>query len=545
MSASKFGWSPAVPDSAEDLSAGVLASIVDRVLEGVAIVDAFGQCTYVNEHGRLLLGATNDREAAGLVTAACQTDEASGAKASGAKASRGEAGGGEPSGWSAWPNLQIREIPLDTAGAQRVITFRDVSELRVSQERLEAMSRAVARVAESGSLNETLSAVAEEVKDTLNLAAVNIVMLGSAAGQPTNIVGGAGFSGTQEERTRRMRRAEALGAEFKSLEAVETGRLVVVPHRRDNVMADPRWAPVHEALGATEWDGFVAAPLVARGRIIGSLSAFYPPEVEADADEVSLFTIMADQAAVAVDNAGLLAQTKRRAATQERSRLARELHDSIVQDVFSLAVHARTIQVSAEQGGPQADERIRAGAADLIELSRSALTSLRALIFELRPPALADHSVVDAVRAYAASMSRRSGIPIDVVDERAETSLSEVASEHVYRVVQEALHNAVRHAHPTRVTVRFSMSDEAEGELLVEIVDDGAGFHPDRVGPGHLGLETMGERADAVDGSLEVCSSPGSGTHIKLRAPWSAPEPHSPPEPPEPHSPIERQSVAG
>ncbi|MBO0747683.1 MAG: sensor histidine kinase, partial [Acidimicrobiaceae bacterium] len=178
-----------------------------------------------------------------------------------------------------------------------------------------------------------------------------------------------------------------------------------------------------------------------------------------------------------------------------------------------------------EQGGPQAEERIRAGAADLMELSRSALTSLRALIFELRPPALADHSVLDAVRAYAASMSRRSGIPIDVVDERAETSLSEVASEHVYRVVQEALHNAVRHAHPTHVTVRFSMSDELEGELLVEIVDDGTGFVVDRVGPDHLGLETMRERAEAIEGTLEVKSSPGAGTRVTLRAPWSAPEP--------------------
>ncbi|MBO0693735.1 MAG: GAF domain-containing sensor histidine kinase, partial [Acidimicrobiaceae bacterium] len=470
-----------------------------------AIVDAFGQCTYVNEHGRLLLGTATDREAAGLVTAACQ----------------GQEGGS----WSEWPNLQIREVPLDTAGAQRVITFRDVSELRVSQERLEAMSRAVARVAESGSLNETLSAVASEVKETLNLAAVNIVMLGSAAGQPRYLVGGAGFGEPPDEGARGMRRAEALGAEFKYLEAMETGRLVVVPHRKEEILKDPRWASAHDGLRALDWDGFVAAPLVARGRIIGSLSAFYPPEVEPDADEVSLFTIMADQAALAVDNAGLLAQTKRKAATQERSRLARELHDSIVQDVFSLAVHARTIQVSAEQGGPQAEERIRAGAADLMELSRSALTSLRALIFELRPPALADHSVLDAVRAYAASMSRRSGIPIDVVDERAETSLSEVASEHVYRVVQEALHNAVRHAHPTHVTVRFSMSDELEGELLVEIVDDGTGFVVDRVGPDHLGLETMRERAEAIEGTLEVKSSPGAGTRVTLRAPWSAPEP--------------------
>jgi signal transduction histidine kinase len=226
---------------------------------------------------------------------------------------------------------------------------------------------------------------------------------------------------------------------------------------------------------------------------------------------------MASQAAVAVDNAGLLAQTQRRAADQERTRLARELHDSIVQDVFSLAAHSRTIQVSSQMGGPRAEERIQAGAADLIELSRSALTSLRALIFELRPPALEDHSLIDAVRAYAASMARRSSIPIEVIDARVGTSLSDAASEHVYRLVQEALHNVARHAQAEQVTVRFTTEDQ--GVLVVEIVDDGVGFELSRVAEGHLGLVTMRERAEVLEGTLDVSSQLGGGTRVCLRAP--------------------------
>lgn len=499
-------WAPAAPDPAGKLPDGVLASIVDHVLEGVAIVDGTGHCTYINEHGRLLLGAANDREAAAWVETAVNGTGALG---------RGQ-----------WPDLQFRVVSLDGESDHRVITFRDVSELRVSQGRLEALSRAVARITESGSLGDTLDAVALEVKETLKLAAVNIVMLGSATDRPLHILGGAGFDGTAEERTRRMRRAEALGAEFKYREAMQTGRPVVVPHRRDRVMGDPRWAPSHSTLGEVAWDGFVATPLLARGRIVGTLSAFYPPNVAADSDEVSLFTIMADQAAVAVDNAGLLAQTQWRAASKERNRLARDLHDSIVQDVFSLAVHSRTIQVSAEMGGPLADERIRSGAADLIELSRSALTSLRALIFELRPPALLDHSVVDAVRAYAASMARRSEVPIEVIDERSEISLSDAASEHVYRVVQEAMHNAVRHASAERITVRFWMDDEPHAYLLVEVIDDGVGFDVEQVGAEHLGLVSMRERAEVLDGTLEVTSGAGLGTRVTLRVPPSASDSH-------------------
>jgi signal transduction histidine kinase len=196
-----------------------------------------------------------------------------------------------------------------------------------------------------------------------------------------------------------------------------------------------------------------------------------------------------------------------------------------VQDVFSLAVHSRTIQVSAETGGPVDVERIRAGAAELLELSRSALTALRALIFELRPPALQDHSLIEAVRAYAASMTGRSGVPIAVVDERDETALPEVASDHIYRVVQEALHNVVRHARANKVTVSFSGG--AGGEMVVEIADDGDGFDPRLVGDGHLGLITMRERAEDLGGRLEVKSRRGAGTRVILRVPrlWIHTEP--------------------
>jgi signal transduction histidine kinase len=403
-----------------------------------------------------------------------------------------------------------------------------------SQEKLQGLSRAVADMAESGSLAETLDAIASEVKDNLRLAAANIVLHGDADAGYGEILGSAGFAGSSAERFAGMRRCDALGAELKHREALRARRVVVVPHRYAAVMRDPRWAPAHEVLAAVEWDGFAVAPLEARGRVVGTLSAFYPcgltPAAQA---EVERLKAVADQVATAVDSAGLLAKTRRWAVAQERNRLGRELHDAIVQDVFSLAVHSRTIQVSAEADGPVDVERIRAGAAELIDLSRSALTALRALIFELRPPALQDHSLTEAVRAYAASMAGRSGVPITVVDERAETALPEVASDHIYRVVQEALHNVVRHAGAGRVTVSFR--DDGPGgaqpasEVVVEIADDGRGFDPGAIPVegflgsdlqgGHLGLVTMRERAADLGGRLEVRSQPGNGTRVILRVP--------------------------
>ena len=137
------------------------------------------------------------------------------------------------------------------------------------------------------------------------------------------------------------------------------------------------------------------------------------------------------------------------------------------------------------------------------------------------PILLQDHSLIEAVRAYAASMSGRSGVPITVLDERADTALPEVASDNIYRVVQEALHNVVRHAEASRVAVSFrdGTGAGADAEVVVEIADDGTGFDPGLVGSGHLGLITMRERAEDLGGCLEVRSRRGNGTRVILRVP--------------------------
>jgi signal transduction histidine kinase len=493
-------------DSALRLPHEMLAGIVSTAPVGIAVFEDGRGCVYVNGYGRRLLGARSREEAARAVGSAGR--------------SPGELG-------QRWPGLEFREVLSSAVAGQRIITFaRAVPQLR-PEHRMQGLSWAVADMAESGSLVETLDAIACEVKENLHLAAANIVLHGDADAGYEDVLGGAGFSGTSAERFAGMRSCDALGAEFKHREALRARRLVVVPHRYEAVMRDPRWAPAHEVLDTVHWDGFAAAPLEARGRVVGTLSAFYPSGLTPAAQaEVERLAAVADQAAVAVDNAGLLAKTRRWAVAQERNRLGRELHDAIVQDVFSLAVHSRTIQVSAETGGPVDVERIRAGAAELIELSRSALTALRALIFELRPPALQDHSLIEAVRAYAASMTGRSGVPITVLDVRADTALPEVASDNIYRVVQEALHNVVRHAEASKVTVSFRDGDGGcapgpDAEVVVEIADDGSGFDPGLVGDGHLGLITMRERAEDLGGRLEVRTRQGNGTRVILRVPSS------------------------
>ena len=494
---------PRTVDGALRLPHEMLAGVVAAAPVGIAVFEDGCGCVYVNGYGRRLIGARSREEAARAIDdVGCSP------------ALLGER----------WPGLEFREISTVTAVGQHIVSFsRAVPQLRPEQ-RLQGLSWAVADMAESGSLVEMLEAIALEVKDNLHLAAANIVLHGDVDDGYVGVIGGAGFRGTSAQRITNMQHCDALGAEFKHREALRARRLVVVPHHYEAVMRDPRWAPAHEALGTVEWDGFAAAPLEARGRMVGTLIAFYPSGLTPAAQtEVERLAAVADQAAAAVDNAGLLAKTRRWAVAQERNRLGRELHDAIVQDVFSLAVHSRTIQVSTETEGPVDVERIRAGAAELIELSRSALTALRALIFELRPPALQDHSLIEAVRAYAASMTGRCGVPITVLDERADTALPEEASDNIYRVVQEALHNVVKHAGASTVTVGFRDGDGIAvpaTDVVVEIADDGRGFDPAALtGESHLGLVTMRERAADLGGHLEVRSRSGDGTRVILRVP--------------------------
>ena len=494
---------PRAVDGALRLPHEMLAGVVAAAPVGIAVFEEDRGCFYVNGYGRRLLGARSRAEAAQAV---------------------GDVGRSPGRLGERWPGLEFREIMSAVAVGQRIITFQRAAPQLRPEHRLQGLSRAVADMAESGSLAQTVDAIALEVKNNLQLAAANVMLYGDPGAGYGDVLGSAGFRGPTAERYANMRHCDALGAEFKYREALRARRLVVVPHRYEAVMRDPRWAPSHEVLGTVEWDGFAAVPLEARGRVVGTLSAFYPSGLAPAAQaEVERLAAVADQAAAAVDNAGLLAKTRSWAVAQERNRLGRELHDAIVQDVFSLAVHSRTIQVSAETEGPVDVERIRAGAAELIELSRSALTALRALIFELRPPALQDHSLIEAVRAYAASMTGRSGVPITVLDERADTALPEEASDNIYRVVQEALHNVVRHAGASTVTVGFRDGDgiaSTAADVVVEIADDGRGFDPAGLaGDGHLGLVTMRERAEDLGGRLEVRSRRGDGTRVILRVP--------------------------
>jgi PAS domain S-box-containing protein len=196
------------------------------------------------------------------------------------------------------------------------------------------------------------------------------------------------------------------------------------------------------------------------------------------------------------------------AAGEERAHLARELHDSVTQALFSMTLVSRSIEMLLDRDTDAA----RAQLGQLRELQREALAEMRALIFELRPGNLEQEGLVRALKTHAAALQGRLGLPI-VVESDLPERLPLPAEEVLYRIAQEALHNVVKHAAARQVRVEIRAVD---GGVRLRVVDDGKGFDPASVPDGHLGLTGMRARADRVGGTFACESQPGTGTSIEV-----------------------------
>jgi PAS domain S-box-containing protein len=202
------------------------------------------------------------------------------------------------------------------------------------------------------------------------------------------------------------------------------------------------------------------------------------------------------------------------AAGDARAHLARELHDSVTQALFSMTLMTRSIEMLMSRDPEAAMHRL----ATLRDLQRDALAEMRALIFELRPGGLEEDGLVPAIRRHAAAVQGRIGLPVVVEADLRERLPSDV-EDVLYRIAQEALHNVVKHARAR--TVRLTLGPTTEGVRLA-VVDDGTGFDATAVPAGHLGLAGIKARAEAIGGQLAVESRPGKGTTIAVVVPRPA-----------------------
>lgn len=247
------------------------------------------------------------------------------------------------------------------------------------------------------------------------------------------------------------------------------------------------------------------------GLVLGGFGVAYSEPHDFSEDERRLLIALAERAAVAIQNAELYARGQQAASLEERQRLARELHDSVSQALYGIALGARTARELIDREPSRAAEPVDY----VLSLAEAGLAEMRALIFELRPESLEQEGLVEALRKQVAATQARFSITVDVtLCDEPDTSID--VKEAVYRVGQEALHNLVKHAKASRAALTLSHDN---GTVSLEVRDDGAGFDPEGDFAGHLGLRSMQERTAKVGGSLAITSAPGQGTVVQMRIP--------------------------
>ncbi|MEM7801266.1 MAG: PAS domain S-box protein [Chloroflexota bacterium] len=252
---------------------------------------------------------------------------------------------------------------------------------------------------------------------------------------------------------------------------------------------------------------YLGAPIKTKGRVLGVFSILGKGGQTFSAEQSALLASIANQVGVAVENSNLNQKSRQLAVIEERQRLARDLHDSVAQSLYSLMLFAET-GIRTNRSGDQETTEIHL--TRLSKTAHSALKEMRLLVYELRPPDLEEHGLIQSIQTRLESVERRAGIRVRFFAD-ALIELSSSIEYELYYFVQEALNNALKHAAAETITVRIQATED---HIVVEIVDDGLGFQVDTVAAGGVGLLSMRERIKKIGGDMKLISAIGEGTNV-------------------------------
>jgi signal transduction histidine kinase len=284
-----------------------------------------------------------------------------------------------------------------------------------------------------------------------------------------------------------------------------------------NIWTDERLLPFIESIPndlflalfekARSWLG---VPILINQQAVGLLNLVHPSPDYFTERHARLAKMVVANAVNALTR--LSKRTETMAVQEERQRIARELHDSVMQVFYGIELNiniARTL-LKRQEIAP-AEEIL----ADVLNLAEAGLTEMRALLVELRPETLESEGLVAALKKHIATLQLRHGLKVEARLGQ-EPQIGLAAKEALYRIGQEAMQNIIKHARANLVKIQLNHID---GYLALVVEDNGRGFDPRLSFPGHLGLISMHERVAKLGGSIEIKSQPGQGTIVSAWLP--------------------------
>ncbi|MCB0255054.1 MAG: GAF domain-containing protein [Anaerolineae bacterium] len=299
----------------------------------------------------------------------------------------------------------------------------------------------------------------------------------------------------------------------------QTGQAIVV----SDVRLDDRYVRMEGTAALSE----IVVPILVKGRVIGVLDVQSRRVDAFDETDLQVLQSLAHQTGAAIENTQLYEQAQQAAVLEERSRLARDLHDAVTQTLFSASLLAEVLPATWEMDQARGRELLQ----ELRQLSRGALAEMRTLLLELRPNVLAEADLGDLLRQLAEAVAGRTGMAVQVTVDPA-CELPDDVRIALYRIAQEALNNVVKHARAEHALVELRCRDVDDSgrnsTARLVIHDDGIGFDVNAVPPDRLGLGIICERTSAISAALTLDSDAGQGTTITVV--WQAAAPGSPEE---------------
>jgi signal transduction histidine kinase len=391
-------------------------------------------------------------------------------------------------------------LVLQSLAHQAGIAIQNARSFKAERRRAEefrVISEVGRRITSILPVDELLGEIARLLKETLGYYLVGIALIDG-----DELVFRAGAGAVWELRDFQPPRLK-VGQEGITGWVAQSGEPLLVP----DVGQEPRY---HSLPEASEIRSELAVPLEAKEAVIGVLHVQSERPNAFDESDLVILQSLADQAALVIENAHLYEQAQQVATLEERQRLARELHDSVTQALYGVTLYAEAAARLLSVGDAElASDHLR----EVRQTAQEALQEMRLLIFELRPPVLEQEGLVAALETRLEAVEGRSGLETEFIIE-GDVRLPTDIEEGLYRIAQEALNNALKHAQAKCITVHLRQERQS---VTLEVGDDGIGFDPSTAREqGGLGLPGMEERAARLGGRLTVSSRPGEGTSMKV-----------------------------